>query len=496
MAMRYVSAAFLALSNIDGSDSFQHRHQELLFSQRNRIQPQQHVLRAVANDGDDSRETTMTTTTTNGARSRTKKKQRPADFPPYVMEIAENDDEELRRMPLFVRQEGEGKDVTRFRAVVNRCVPKSSSPWWFGFTDGINLQFGSIKILSKSARETRLRNERSYSRKGPFSNEFAALPPTICDLSTPQLQPKESFWISLPARLLSYAVAYYSFPFIAKCVDSFVTMPADQLDEITSKFGPGISILYGTFISLTLSILYNRQKTIQEVVSIETAQLSVLAQDVVSLFQKDAERAVRAAQCVADQIRILVSGSRGEELLVLIYSDPYARLRELLDEYEMATPLEQQQQTTLLASSRDVIKEIYQSRATRLSDESLALPPTHFLILNVLTLFMLLGFTVNIIPTVDRYGSPSSESCLLFAALFTIYILFYNFASDLNLPFQGVYQVRRSTASAHLLQLKWFLSNHKLLRGKIDFDDPAIDESENSVRIESPGLGEFRFHKI
>jgi len=90
-------------------------------------------------------------------------------------------------------------------------------------------------------------------------------------------------------------------------------------------------------------------------------------------------------------------------------------------------------------------------------------------------------------------GDPSNETCLLFAALSTIYVLFYNFASDLNGPFQGVYQIRRSCAASHLLQLKWLIANHPLLRGEVDFE--VAEEDATTVEIECPGLGSLSFDK-
>ena len=71
--------------------------------------------------------------------------------------------------------------------------------------------------------------------------------------------------------------------------------------------------------------------------------------------------------------------------------------------------------------------------------------------------------------------------------------MFYNFASDLNNPFEGVYQIRRSCVSSHLLQLKWLIANHPLLRGEIDFEE--TEEEENGVHIYSPGLGDLWFER-
>ena len=71
--------------------------------------------------------------------------------------------------------------------------------------------------------------------------------------------------------------------------------------------------------------------------------------------------------------------------------------------------------------------------------EALSLPPTHFVVLNSLTLLILLSYTVSTLPVVDRAtGLPPNEGSILFAILTNVYVLFYSFAKDLNNPFDGV----------------------------------------------------------
>jgi len=129
-------------------------------------------------------------------------------------------------------------------------------------------------------------------------------------------------------------------------------------------------------------------------------------------------------------------------------------------------------------------------RSQRLSEEALALPPTHFFVLTTLTSLILLGYCISVLPTVSSIGMPSKESSLLFSVLCTVYILFYNFAEDLNNPFQGVYQIRRSSTAAHLLQTKWLLVNHPDLKGKINFDRVKYEQgSDEDLYINTPGVG-------
>ena len=349
--------------------------------------------------------------------------------------------------------------------------------------------FGPIESsISNTARRTRLLNNRSYARADAFKLENLDRPPNLEDLSSFQKRRLfEGFWVSTPARFLSFSLAYLSFPFIIKVLDTFVTMAPEELDGIASKFGPGVSILYGTFVSLTLSILYNRQRAIQDNVAVETALLTTLIRSLLSVFQSQKDLAVEAGQCVADQIRTLVRGSRGSELMLQIYSDPYARLLELIDESTSTDG-------SKVAYCRDILKDLVKTRANRLSDEALALPPTHFLILNILTILILVGYAVSILPTLNRIGEPSNESSILFASLVSIYVLFFNFANDVNNPFEGVYQIRRSVAASNMLEAKWLIANHPLLRNEVDFED-ADDQESGQVLIRSPGLGDLQFEK-
>jgi hypothetical protein len=120
-----------------------------------------------------------------------------------------------------------------------------------------------VSKITDSNRRTRLLNRRAYTSREPFEQKNIYDPPCLQDLKPPPSPSIEFVWISTPFRLLSFIIPYYAFPFLIKFLDTYVTMEPNQLNDITSKFGPGVSILYGTFVSLTLSILYERQKDIQ-----------------------------------------------------------------------------------------------------------------------------------------------------------------------------------------------------------------------------------------
>lgn len=109
-------------------------------------------------------------------------------------------------------------------------------------------------------------------------------------------------------------------------------------------------------------------------------------------------------------------------------------------------------------------------------------------------MLILLGYCVATLPTVGPDGMPSFESSVLFGVLFTVYVFFYSFTNDLNNPFQGVYQIRRSSAASHLLMIKWLLVNHPVVRGQVDFEE-VQEGPDGDVRIQSPGLGDLWFEK-
>jgi hypothetical protein len=178
--------------------------------------------------------------------------------------------------------------------------------------------------------KTRILGKRSYARQEPFKKENLGDPPVLEDMLPDPLRPEDSYYLSFPAIILTFFGTTMIFPFLASYLETFVDMPADQLDEITSKFVPGVAILYGTYISLTLSILYSRQKDVQDMVAKETALLGFILHNFVALFKGDRSSLVEATQCVADQVRVLTIESRGLEYMTIVYTDPYITMLEIV----------------------------------------------------------------------------------------------------------------------------------------------------------------------
>ena len=178
----------------------------------------------------------------------------------------------------------------------------------------------------------RVLSYRSYAREDVFRDSEKR--PGLKDLMMNAPSPDDSFFLSIPGTGIISVIAIVTFPFIAGNLALFVDMPPEQLDSITSKFVPGVTVIYGTFVSLTLSILYRRQQAIQDSVAQETSLLSFILQNFLFLFNKNRERMVEAAQLTADQVQVLLRESRGGEYLTMIYGDPYTRMLSMVSAEE------------------------------------------------------------------------------------------------------------------------------------------------------------------
>ena len=175
---------------------------------------------------------------------------------------------------------------------------------------------------------------RSYARSAPFANENLTVPIDLEDLLPETRKIEDTFYFSLPAGLLTFGLTFFAFPHVTDFIVNYMDSNPKDLDEIVSKLVPGITIMYGTYISLTLNILYNRQRFVQDSVAQETSMLSFCLQNMVSLFRRDRDRMVRSGQAAADQVQILLKETRGQEYMTVVYADPYTKLLHLVEEEE------------------------------------------------------------------------------------------------------------------------------------------------------------------
>lgn len=197
------------------------------------------------------------------------------------------------------------------------------------------ISFIDNSFVSPYSQVTRLVEPRAYARADQFNNDMSDVPPTIDDIAAPPSRygSLATFlaWNRLPARFIVGAMSYLIFPYTIHFLEIITQdVTNDQLTTLVNTFLPGVSIVLGTYFSLTLSILYDRFARIQQTASLEAALLALTCQNLLDLFHDDAHAAVEGAQCVADQIRVLVRESRGRETMGIIYSDPYARILKLI----------------------------------------------------------------------------------------------------------------------------------------------------------------------
>ena len=234
-----------------------------------------------------------------------------------------------------------GDDV--MPAVRTRAYPESA---YNLRSDENEVQYNFISFIDRSppaiySQVFRLVEPRIYARQDQFRNNMTEIPPTIDDVAPPPSLygplAKALSWNKLPARMIVGTISYLSFPIFAALLRMGLEGQNlghnDQaLSELVDQFLPGISIVLGTYISLTLSILYDRKARIQRTVALEAAMLALTYQNLMDLFSQDEEGAVEAAQCIVDQVRTLVRESRGREIMDVIYHDPYYRIQNILKE--------------------------------------------------------------------------------------------------------------------------------------------------------------------
>ncbi|GMI01628.1 hypothetical protein TrVE_jg9827 [Triparma verrucosa] len=327
-----------------------------------------------------------------------------------------------------------------------------------------NLNDYSEQEMSVFSASTRLLLDRRYAKNSPFKPANIDATPTIFDLSPPRKltsSDPERRWLSLQFRAAVVVTAYVLFPPLVRVIFPLIDQSNFQVDQIVSSFVPGIAILFGTLCSLTANILYQRQARLQQTASEEASLLASITQDSLHLLRRSEHEQLRvaAAQSAADYIAILVGDSRGSEIMRVCLSDPVMEITNCVQEFEIWCDDDLGNSGALVSNLRTSLSEIGVLRARRLSDEALALPPTHFLILGLLSTLILAGFllaslgSVGIDP-ITGVASPSFESNVLFAVLTGVYTLFFNFSRDLNSPFAGVYQIRRSQTASYLIKTK------------------------------------------
>ena len=102
-------------------------------------------------------------------------------------------------------------------------------------------------------------------------------------------------------------MAYFSFPPIISFLSS-ITQNVDHeaLNALVNTFLPGVSIILGTYFSLTLSILY---KCFSQMQLTMMPEAGISQPHGPSHLSEDADALVEGVQCITDQIVTLVQES-------------------------------------------------------------------------------------------------------------------------------------------------------------------------------------------
>jgi hypothetical protein len=309
-------------------------------------------------------------------------------------------------------------------------------------------------------------------------------PPTLDDLNQKPGSFGETYWSKGIFRAAVVVFGYLTFPLWCKVFINFQTVDPDDFSVVVGQIAPNIGVLYATLLSLTLSVLYQRFTRIQENASTEAMLLCQITRNLLTLFADEPEWAAESCQMVANQVRIMLSRTRGVELLSVMKADTYANLLAIVDDYHYLHGCDDDftaRQESICGMLRGELQQITETRALRLSDEASSLPPTHFLLITSLSVVSIIAYVTASLAVVEDVNAPPQEASLLFAGLLALYILFFNFCKDLNGPFAGVYQIKRSNAASHLLQTKWLVVNQ--LGDKVTFGanyDEQVQEEEQA----------------
>ena len=143
-------------------------------------------------------------------------------------------------------------------------------------------------------------------------------------------------------------------------------------------------------------------------------------------------------------------------------NDPYARLLSLSSSAGKGS---------VDAGLRASIENLITLRSRRMTYESMALAPTHFDVMTFLCGMLLSGFSLGTVAMAQKDGVPAELAKILFASLVVCYTLFYEMSFDLNRPFDGIYQIRRSGAAMHFLQIKHWIAHDVVLSQAVDFEE-------------------------
>lgn len=261
-----------------------------------------------------------------------------------------------------------------------------------------------------------LMKDRTYGETSLLDQDHLNDPPSLDDLNQQPAAFKDRYWSSGLFRVAIVGASYLSFPLFLKLFVNFQTVDPDDFDIVVGQIAPQVGVLYATMLALTLQVLYARFTRIQENVATEAMLLSQVARNLLSLFANERDWAIESCQMVANQVRIMLSRTRGVELLSIMKADTYANLLAIVDDWHYMHGCDDDfsaQEESITNMLRGEIAQLIETRALRLSDEASSLPPTHFLLITSLSFVSIVAYVTASFKVVDDLWHPPQEGELL-----------------------------------------------------------------------------------
>lgn len=328
---------------------------------------------------------------------------------------------------------------------------------------------GRLKTVAPIFDDVVTRDLTGYRRNRMYANitKLSKMSgPVLCDeLFSPGNEPQKfSQYLSAPYRFTVLLSAFALFPtLITTMREMLPEVTKGDVTTVTSSFAPAISLLYGSWLGLTFSILEDRISQLQQTATQESAVLMALSERTSSVLERAKLLGCKpSANCVFMPIfeatTTLAVRSREEELIVIANNDVYNRFRKAMVAVSSDLDFRSRENPTLGSLQNEIdccyglVDQLMQMRADRLSKETKSLPAAHFVILSIFSVLLLGAFMYGI-----AQGPVSAEDPVLrvaFALFASVYLLVFTFAIDLNDPFNGNYQIRRSAINANLLSTR------------------------------------------
>ena len=264
----------------------------------------------------------------------------------------------------------------------------------------------------------------------------------------------DNIWITVPFRVTVLLTAYTAFPQLIESIRGILPDNTEgDVTAVTSGYAPAISLLYSAWLGLTFNILEQRIVELQRTAIKESAMICSLCERSALLAGEEStpsETSMKMFEVLFEQTTTLAVRSRQEELLQIVNDDIYWIYRSCLKQLLLETSLASRDSLDSdIRACNDMVDELVLIRAERLSKETKYLPSAHFIILAIFSLQLLACFVYVIAQSPMALDDPILRVAFSFFA--AVYLLVFNFAIDLNDPFRGNYQIRRSAINANLI---------------------------------------------